>query len=253
MVSFPMRNIRLNFIFCCFLLTNFIRLTAQDAIILRSGEEIEGKILKSTQTEVIIEEESKNGLFGEKKHRSTTIFLSDVYMLKYKERGNYYLDSDGTKISGEKQKIDKSADIVYLIMGKEIPAWNLSLDANNITFQTTKDKKKAESNTLTLKRSAVFMIKYSDGSRDIITDIQPKESVAANQPINGEQEKEDSTPQFKVLFHSVKKGDTLGSVASQYDVSEDDLKEWNELSPQMKSGTRLKTGTQLLIQIPIEK
>lgn len=168
-------------------------------------------------------------------------------MIKYKERGNVYFKTDGSRVSGEKQKIDKNADIVYLVDGAELPAYGLEMNSDGISFRTTKDKKKARSAINGYKLSEVFMIIYSDGSRDIITSLdKPKEPAPAEESQPTEPE-----PQFKIVFHNTKAGDTLKNIAEKYGVTVDELREWNELDEKLKETTRLKTGMQLLIQQPI--
>lgn len=220
---------------------------AQDVVVMRNGVEYEGKILQASQNEITIEDTSRNGLFG-KVSTQKTLQMSDVYMLKYKDRGNFYIKADGNRISGEKQKIDRTADIVYLIEGKEIPAWDLEFGADNISFQATKSKKRALSNNITISKSAIFMIKYSDGSKDIINDLSIKEESQENTENETNTKADEQKPQYKVVFHNVKKGDTIESVANQYNVSEDDLKSWNDLNTGLSSKSKLKIGSQLIIQ-----
>lgn len=221
---------------------------AQDLIILRSGEEMEGKVTQASQTAVVIELK-KGGLFS-KDVTKTELKASDIFMIKFKERGNLYFKEDGKRITGERQKLDRSADIVYLCDGKEIQAWDLALNPETITFRTTKDKKKSMSSVMTIASSAVFMIKYSDGSRDVITDISIRPEAVKE---DKNEKTEETEPQIKVVFHTVKTGDTLASIADNYGVSVEDLREWNEISPATKENTKLKAGTQYMIQQIISK
>lgn len=221
---------------------------AQDIVILRSGDELEGRVLQASQSTVTIETK-KGGLFS-KELAKTSLKPSDIYMIKYKERGNLYFKEDGKRVSGEKQKLDRTADIVYLCDGKEIQAWDLSLNPENITFRTTKDQKRAQSSVMTLSNSAVFMIKYSDGSRDVVNDItinpEPQQAASAETVTDPE-------PQIKVVFHTVKAGDTLASIAKEYGVRVEDIREWNEISTATKENTRLKAGVQYMIQQTLKK
>ena len=221
---------------------------AQDIVILRTGDELEGKVINASQNAVSIDVKKSGGLFT-KETVSTTIDPATIYMIKFKERGNLYFKDDGTRVSGEKQKLDSSADIIYLVNGKEIQAYDLSLQPDHITFRTIKKPQKAQSASITEAKSDVFMIKYSDGSRDIITDITPRsepEAVEIAQPIQEE-------PQIKVVFHTVKAGDTLKRIAEEYSVTVEEIREWNEISPQIKENANLKAGAQYMIQQTIKK
>lgn len=221
-------------------------IAAQDVVILRSGEELKGKIIQVSQNEVKME--SKKGSVFSKPFTSS-INPSDIYLIKYKERGNLYFKEDGKRVSGEKQKLDSSADIVYLCEGKEIQAWDLKHNSETITFRTTKDQKKASSSTLTVANGAVFMIKYSDGSCDVITDI----TLYKTPEVVPSEKKEDNEPQIKVVFYTVKAGDTLTKIAEEFNVSIDELREWNDISTSTKDNAKLKVGIQYIIQQKITK
>lgn len=220
---------------------------AQDVVILRTGDELKGKVLQVSQTEVKLE--PKNGTIFSKSSNVVTINPSDIYLIKYKERGNLYFKENGQRLSGEKQKLDRSADIIYLCEGKEIQAWDLKRDTEHITFRTTKEPKKAVSSTASVDNSAVFMIKYSDGSRDVVSDIsanKPQEDLQS-------QDAKTSEPQIKVVFYTVKPGDTLLKIAENYGVSVDDLRSWNEIGASVKDNARLKPGVQYMIQEKISQ
>ena len=94
---------------------------AQDVVILRSGDELKGRVTQVSQTDVKLE--PKSGTIFSKSSEIVSINPADIYLIKYKERGNLYFKENGQRVSGEKQKIDRSADIVYLCDGKEIQAW----------------------------------------------------------------------------------------------------------------------------------
>ncbi|MBD5227354.1 MAG: LysM peptidoglycan-binding domain-containing protein [Bacteroidales bacterium] len=234
------------FLFFSLLLLTCSYAVAQDLIILRSGEECEGKVTQASQNAVVVESK-KGGLFS-KEAKQATLAPSDVYMIKYKERGNIYFKEDGKRVSGENQKLDKSADIIYLKEGKEIPAWDLTFDAETISFRTSKESKKAKSATVTVATPEVFMIKYSDGSKDVINDMSAPTPPTADASLRNVS----TDPRFKVIFHTVKAGDTLSSIASQYNVKIEDLRDWNDVESHIRSNSRLKVGQEYMIQQPIE-
>ncbi len=221
-----------------------VSISAQDLIILRSGKEHEGKVVHSNQNSVSIETKT-GGLFS-KEVSTTTLNPSDIYMIKYKGRGNVYFKDNGSRISGENQKIDKGADIIYLKDGKEIPAWNLTFEPETITFRTSKENKKARSSTVTVRIEEVFLIKYSDGSRDVINDLSTGATPANNS--QNSVSSNNSDVKFKIIFHTVKAGDTLSSIAEQYNVKIEDLRNWNEVEQHIRSNARLKPGTEYMIQ-----
>ena len=220
-----------------------VSLKAQDLIILRSGEEYEGKVIQASQNSVLIESKT-GGLFSKGTHRST-LNPSDIYLIKYKGRGNVYFKDNGARISGENQKIDRSADIIYLKEGKEIPAWNLSFDTETITFRSSKENKKARSSNASVKTADVFMIKYSDGSKDVMNDLSSGQKTANPQSASSNDK---TGTKYKVIFHTVKSGDTLSSIATKYNVRIEDLRTWNEIEPHVRSNARLKPGTEYIIQ-----
>lgn len=220
-----------------------------DYILLTNGEQIYGKVNKVSKSEVDIVRIEPKGFLGFKKE-PMTLDASKIYMIKYEDRGNQYFLPDGTRKSGEKQKVDKSADIIYLIDGAEIPAWNIVIDSDRITYHTSKDKKKARSFEANVALNAVFMILYSDGSCDIINDLDAMKAKEEEKQLEKVSEPE---ARLKVIFHTVKAGDTLISIAKEYDVEVASIREWNDLDSKIKDNSKLKTGLQFIIQKEIKE
>ena len=68
----------------------------------------------------------------------------------------------------EHTEIPKDAIVVYYKDGREVPAYNLTMDASVVSFKTTK---KAKDRPIFSPKSEVFMIRYPDGTRDILSNL----------------------------------------------------------------------------------
>lgn len=220
-----------------------------DLIILRNGRETTANIIQVNDREIIYAESNK------KNSAEFAIPNTEVYMLRFAKRGNVYITNDGKRVTGENRILPKDADVIYLVEGQEIPAYDLRIMEDRITYLAKKNKNKnvvpiAE----VLPRSAVFMVKYTDGTTDVLTDITLKKELP--QPV-----KEESTAQpteedeeLEVVFHSVKKGETLSSIASRYNVAINDIIKWNDLPSTTKPTAKLRADMQLMIYVaPIGK
>ncbi|WP_278869611.1 hypothetical protein [Leyella stercorea] len=97
-----------------------------------------------------------------------------VFMLKFKTRGNVVFNANGERIltTSERIQIPKDAIVVYYKDGREVPAYNLTMDANVVSF---KPNKKAKYRPIYSAKSEVFMIRYPDGTRDILTNLAVEE------------------------------------------------------------------------------
>ena len=104
-------------------------------------------------------------------------------MLKFKTRGNVVFNANGERIltTSEHTEIPKDAIVVYYKDGREIPAYNLTMDASVVSFKTSK---KAKDRPIFSPKSEVFMIRYPDGTRDILTNL----AVAEQQQREHEEE-----------------------------------------------------------------
>ena len=222
----------------------------QDFLILRTGEDVPGKIIQASDDVITILVSDKNNPHYNDKE-NTTIPTSNVYMLHYKDRGNFYINSSGHRVSGEKQKLDDKADIIYLVRGAEIPAYDLQVGETKITYRATKKKTKALSSNVSVNREDVFMIVYTDGSRDVFTDLSRPvvEEAPQPEPVVEETAPAEEEEELKVVFHTVKRGDSLESVAKQYAVTVDDIVLWNELSSSLNPKGQLTIGLQLMVYV----
>lgn len=179
-------------------------------------------------------------------------------MVYIDKQGNIYFDRDGKRTTGEAVKVDpRKFDVIYLVEGGELPADNIRITQETVKFDVNRKtvgnsglknifsggNKRTEE--LELPKNNVFMIRYRSGITDILTPIdQPTE------PEKPAEEDKTDEPEFKVIFHSVEPGETLKSVAEKYNVSPEQIKEWNDLPSRQSPSTRLKPDMQLMIYQP---
>lgn len=228
-----------------FAITLAMSLSAQDYILMRNGDDYNCKIAKINDKSVSFTVKKRGSLFKSESVEHT-LPLDEVFMIKNEKRGTTFIVGNN-RIMKPSVEIDKTADVLYLVKGEEIPVWQISLSNGILSYSKDKTRKKAMSNVGAVPIEEVFMVRYSDGSKDIFTDLHdmPADSGNDSAPASGEQR------QLKVVFHNVKAGDTLGSIAERYNVSVDDIKEWNELNKSFKESYRPAGGTQLMIQVVI--
>lgn len=141
---------------------------AQDAIIYRDGRVKEVKIIQTNNDKTLFKE-------ADNKHAAEEyVDNKQVFMLKFKTRGNVVFNANGERIlaTSERIQIPKDAIVVYYKDGREVPAYNLTMDANVVSF---KPSKKAKNRPIYSAKSEVFMIRYPDGTRDILTNLAVEE------------------------------------------------------------------------------
>ena len=143
-------------------------LYAQDAIIYRDGRVKEVKIIQTNNDKTLFKEA------GNKHAAEEYVDNKPVFMLKFKTRGNVVFNANGERIltTSERIQIPKDAIVVYYKDGREVPAYNLTMDANVVSF---KPNKKAKYRPIYSAKSEVFMIRYPDGTRDILTNLAVEE------------------------------------------------------------------------------
>ena len=141
---------------------------AQDAIIYRDGRVKEVKIIQTNNDKTLFKEA------GNKHAAEEYVDNRQVFMLKFKTRGNVVFNANGERIlaTSERIQIPKDAIVVYYKDGREVPAYNLTMDANVVSF---KPNKKAKYRPVYSAKSEVFMIRYPDGTRDILTNLAVEE------------------------------------------------------------------------------
>jgi LysM repeat protein len=222
-----------------------VKIDRADEIILRNGTEMYVNIVQVDDVCVEYLPLSKNATVE-------SLELGNVYMMKFSKRGNVYITQDGKRRTGENQKLSKDADVIYLVSGMEIPAYEVQVNENKITYLVAPRKKKTMIPIAEiLQPSDVFMIKYSDGTKDIINKIPTlKELEEMQKPVEVEPVKEEpKQPEMQVVFYNVKRGDTLMSIAKEYGVTTDELKEWNDLPSNLKPTAKLRADMQFMIYV----
>lgn len=220
---------------------------AKDVIMLRSGLEKEVYVIQ-VGNDKIVYKESKG-----KNATEEFLNLEDVYMISYEKRGIVYITQDGKRVSEDAESMKalkkKASSWVYLVKGKVYPAYNLKISQDEIEFKRLSGK---DFSNMIFNKNDVFLIKYSDGTKDIITEFKPKEApkpaITKTPEVKPEEPVEDVQ---QVIFHNVKSGDTLAKLAKRYNVKVEELKEWNELPAKLKPTARLQTDMQLMIYVDI--
>lgn len=137
---------------------------AQDAIIFRDGRVKSVKIIQINNDKTLFKES------GNKNAPEEYVENTKVFMLKFKTRGNVVFNANGERIltTSEHKEMPKGAIIVYYKDGREMPAFNLTMNASTISFKVSK---KAKNRPICSPKSEVFMIRYPDGTRDILTNL----------------------------------------------------------------------------------
>lgn len=143
---------------------------AQDAIIFRDGRMKSVKIIQTNNDKTLFKES------GNKNASEEYIENTKVFMLKFKTRGNVVFNANGERIltTSEHIEIPRDAIVVYYKDGREVPAYNLTMDTSTVSFKTSK---KAKDSPIFSPKSEVFMIRYPDGTRDILTNLAVAEQL----------------------------------------------------------------------------
>lgn len=128
---------------------------------------------------------------------------SDLFMLRFKERGCIVFDAMGERMltTSTSEQFPKGAVLLFLCNGQIRPVYNLSIDQNMARY--TYDKK-GNGRKGFLAKCDIFMVCYPNGSHDVITSITPSQpQVKDEQEVesdfvdsasdNGE-DKEEETP-----------------------------------------------------------
>lgn len=157
-------------LFTSLLLLCMLPVNAQkDIIMKRDGSEMTVKIIQvgPNRTTYKMDDKKKSGeLFMDN---------SDIYMIKYEKRGNVFFSESGERFLGKEQKVYDDDIVIYLKSGDEIVAYDLQMDTQKIVFNDGKGKKAAQ---MEIPKSKVFMIKYPDGTKDILNEFQSQQGIS---------------------------------------------------------------------------
>lgn len=214
-----------------------------DVIILRDGTILKAAINQTSGKSIKYRESGNSGAQEEKS-------LSEIYLISYANRGIVFFDDEGRRMSGSDEEVDSKATRIYTVDYRELSGYNVKFEGNGISYTTERkpNKKNGDSKKF-LNISEVFIIVYPDGSTELVTELK-KPEPEKKEDISQEEAEDDN---LKVIFHNVKKGETLISLSKKYSVRTDDIKEWNDLPASTRVSVPLKTGTQLMIYVPKEK
>lgn len=210
------------FLLLLYLLGEFCIVTkGQDAILFRDGRVKSVKIIQTNNDKTLFRESDN------KKAPEEYVENTKVFMLKFKTRGNVVFDSNGERIlaTSEPTQIPKDAVVVYYKDGREVPAYNLTMDANVVSFKT--DKKTKDRPAFSPK-SEVFMISYPDGTRDILVNLAQEEQQ--------QREREAEEAKLKAQ-HEAEVADSIQSAATEEAASETNPKKATIVT---KKGVRMK-------------
>lgn len=190
-----------NFFILLFICLATIANAQDDMVILRNGREMMVKIIQIGDKQVIYK------LSDKKKAAEQYLNSKEVYMICFKEDRNVYFNADGSRFTGERYELDKDADILYLVSGKEIPVYQLNMTSNVIRYKE-RDKKKAP--ICRYEKSDVFMIKYKDGTKDIITAFPDiKQEVKNQKELSSNNDGMTFTPSTLPVTHSAESQQTI--------------------------------------------
>ncbi len=217
---------------------------ADDILMMRTGQELRGKLDVAGEKEILFKVKKGNGLFGSTKDFSK-IPTSEVYMIKTDKRGTIFFNRAGERLMRSTQKYPKDAALIYTVDGEELGGFDLNMADGVLSFKKDPKEGNVPYNVVNAAKSSIFLIKYPDGSKDLLTDI----SLQALQAIPEEKPKEE-TPKIKVVMHTVVKGETYADIAKQYGVTVAQIVEWNELSSKTTGVSRAAANSQLMIQLP---
>lgn len=158
----------------------------EDIIIYRDGRVLTTKIIQVNTDRTLVR--------PDKKSPEEWVDNTDVYMLKFKERGYVAFDENGNRTitTSDTKKTPKGAILIYLKCGKELVGYELRIDGDKVTYRLTGKK---SSPMRQIDKDEVFMILYPDGSRDVLCDITAKTIPAASalNPTEENEEKGDDT------------------------------------------------------------
>lgn len=142
--------------------------TNYDIVVYRDGRMKQVKIIQSDNQKTLVTE------YGAESAAEFYIQNSQIFMLKYSERGNIVLDRKGVKkqTTTDALYIPKGASSIIFVDGTECIAYDVRVASGSVTYNTEKKNKGIQK---TISASDVFIISYPDDTRDILTNIIEKD------------------------------------------------------------------------------
>ena len=157
---------------------------AQDLMILRNGDEYQCKV----------EQLSDNKVFFQVGGESSSLSVDLIYMIKYASRGNAFFSETGEVTYSSKVIKPSPKDIfIYLCSGSEIRATELNITADALLYHPSGESgkknmnklfsKKTKTEWISISKDEIFFIRYPDGTRDIINNLQRKKEQARTEEL----------------------------------------------------------------------
>lgn len=175
-------------------------LYAQDMMLLRNGEEIRCKVEMISSGIVSYQ---SNGARAQ-------LPTSQLYMIKYEKRGNCFFNSEGESnynTESSLSKLSKKDIAIYLCDGFEVIASEISVTSDSVSYRPAKANVRRGFSSLiqgkkggewiTEPKGKIFLIRYFDGTREVINDLKRIE----------EQARIDALPKVKHPFIPINKDD----------------------------------------------
>lgn len=156
-------------------MTISVFVNAQDMMLLRNGDELHCKV-----------EMINNGIINYTTNgTSQQLPTTQLYMIKYEKRGNAFFNSNGESSYNSEStssKLSKKDIAIYLCEGGEIIASEINITKDEINYKLNKKKGwniktglihiNQNGDWNSLSRDNVFLIRYFDGTREVINDLQ---------------------------------------------------------------------------------
>ena len=132
----------------------------KDVVMLRDGKEIAGKIVLVNNDSTYIQI---------KKDETNAYPNIDVYMLKYAKRGTVFFTEKNERITGTRDgNIPSGATAIYMLGGEELIGYDVNIGEKEVSYRVKKNKNSQIESVL---KGLVFLIKYPDGSKEILNDF----------------------------------------------------------------------------------
>lgn len=156
------------FLIILLIIVPLLVLDAQDLIILRNGDDILCKVEKLDNGEVTYKSDGV----------TETLPVTQIYLIKYASRGNAFFSETGDATYRTKvPKSSKKDILIYLCSGSEIKASELEIKSETLQYQEPKNSlaPKTSEEWIPISKRDVFLIRYPDGTKDVINNLQKKD------------------------------------------------------------------------------